>query len=102
MGNKNTNSSSLQKSQQGGCAQRKNNEKLIAIEKCRNAILHVLGRYMIVCMESVEIEGGKSKDSKKEWKAANESIALCDLEEVLVPYYVSVSRDIDHARTLFI
>jgi hypothetical protein len=102
----------LQKGQQGGLVQRKNNEKLIAIEKCKHAILHLLGRYMITCMESSDMDGGQSNgsssssssssSSKRGGKAAKESIALCDLEEVLVPYYVSVSRDIDHARTLFI
>jgi hypothetical protein len=80
--------------------QKKNNEKLIAIERCRQVLLHVLGRYMISCMEmvipSIEITAAVKG------KGTSGRIALCDLEEELVPYYVSCSDDIDHARTLFI
>jgi len=83
-------------------AHKRNNEKLVAIEKCRQVVLHVLGRYMVSNMVTVlpSAERGIPKTTKN--REAGESMALCELEEALVPYYVIASKEVDQARSLFI
>jgi hypothetical protein len=75
-------------------AHKRNNEKLVAIEKCRQVVLHVLGRYMVSNMVTV-LPSTKNRE-------AGESMALCELEEALVPYYAIASKEVDQARSLFI
>ena len=92
-----------------------NKDREIAAEKCRCALLHALGMYMVSRLNMATVLSMGGNDSFKRKERADPSSILTKkkrrtddttglvegLEEGLVPYYASASRDLYYCR-LFI
>jgi transcription initiation factor TFIID subunit 6 len=81
-------------------------EEIYAVEKCRSALLHALGTYMVERSRFGELSvdtapaGAAVTNGKRgrQGAASGAVVSVGGLEEALIPYYTSFSRDLYHAR----
>eukprot|EP00597_Dinobryon_sp_UTEXLB2267_P006454 CAMPEP_0170059042 /NCGR_PEP_ID=MMETSP0019_2-20121128/1453_1 /TAXON_ID=98059 /ORGANISM="Dinobryon sp., Strain UTEXLB2267" /LENGTH=413 /DNA_ID=CAMNT_0010264163 /DNA_START=108 /DNA_END=1349 /DNA_ORIENTATION=+ len=70
-------------------------EATLAVEMCRQALLQALGRYMIHCMRLPTLVTDKVN------RGSTVKVSPLGLEEALIPYYVSISKQ-DYYCRMFI
>ena len=89
-----------------------NRDMEVAIEKCRCALVHAIGTYMVSRLnitDSLRLDESFKKrertepstvSTKKRRRTEDTTSPVDGLEEVLVPYYASASRDLYYCRLL--